>query len=348
MWLLLAGITAASADSLDALEGSRWLFEVEETTPVPVELNADFNKTFRTRALQMRAVVSCPTMNRFGKKKADLDCVFEDVALIATPRFTDPRPDLVEAHNAVLTDLVRTLTGTRVMITMHVDGRLLAVDLPDAQGGNRRQNEIRENLRRLAADIVAGLHLQREETVQGDWVERNSQLVHPPAVGISRGVSRLDHAVSVVEGQTVVQTSGDGTFTTPFVPQEFDYSGKVGTTTSQNRTPEGASNALQGGREVDAAGQPAATTPTDFIFRGQLTGVAVLDDDGLPVERVWAMLGGPSASSVGNFMGASLWYAGRQRRLADDETVDLGPSHVVAPPGTTWEGVPSWTPLEGL
>jgi hypothetical protein len=362
MWLLLALTHVASADPLDALAGSRWLMEVEETTPVPVELNADYNKTFRTRAMQLAAVLSCPSVRRISKKKADLECVYEDIQLIATPRFSSPTPALIEAHDAVLRDLDDTLTGSRVVLTMHVDGRILAVDLPDAQGGNRRQNEIRENLRRLTADVVVGLHLQRSDPVAESWVEKNSQLVHPPAVGISRSVNRLEHTVAKVDGQTVVQTKGDGTFTTPFVPLEFQYSGKIGTTTTQDRQLEGSGafsggggmartgggGTMAGGRTVDAAGQPDATTPTDFIFRADLTSVAVLDEHGIPVERVWALLGAPSASSVGNFMGASLWYAGRQRRLGPDEEVTLGDSHVVAPPGTTWEGVPSWTPIEAM
>jgi hypothetical protein len=80
-----------------------------------------------------------------------------------------------------------------------------------------------------------------------------------------------------------------------------------------------------------------------------MSSVTVMDPaTGLPKERVWATLGTPTSSSVGNMQGLSVYYAGRLSRLAPGESPALGATEIVAPPGSRLEGIGIWVPLTTL
>src|SRR5688572_20633481 len=119
-WLVVAASAQSASDS--GWPGSRWLIEIEETTPSPLELSAAENYSFRTRALQVQAVLVCPKVAPLGKGK-EVECTFEAVALRATPRTLDPGEALNPKNPEVLTDLVSRLVGTRVRFGTSVDGR---------------------------------------------------------------------------------------------------------------------------------------------------------------------------------------------------------------------------------
>ena len=353
-WLALAASAQSTPET--AWPGSRWLVEIEETTPSPLELSAEENYSFRTRALQMQAVLACPKATPYGKL-VEVECRFESVALRATPRSLEPGEALNPHNQEVLTNMVGRLVGTRVVFETSADGRITSVDLPDVQAGNRRESESRETLRRLAFDVVSSFHLKRPDDWKSGWTEKNSLLLRAPTSPASSGMSKIEHTVSNIDGATVLQSTGSGTFTAPYEPWEFGYDGKI-TTFGSAGTSSGKSggvgpvsggnfSAANDGRPVGS--QPAATTPTEYTFAGTTSGVAVIDPaSGLPTERVWATLGRPTASSLGNMQGLSVYYAGRLKRLGATEAAPLGSTEVVAPPGTKLEGIGVWVPLTTL
>ena len=359
-WWVASNAAAGStpSDPFRGWEGSRWLIEIEETTPGPIELSAEDNKSFRTRAVQLQAVLACPTASRFGKKSAEIDCRVESIAIRATPRSTDPGEATNPDNLRVLVDMGARLQAGLLRITASTDGRITTVDLPNLQASNRRESESREVLRRLMFDAVSGFHLKRPDDWQtlGAWTEKNTALLRAPTEPASVGQSKTEHTVSTVDGITVIQSTGDGTFAAPYIPWEYSYDGQFaqhgtssggpGARASMGNLGGGAASAANDGRMVGAGTAPLASTPTDRTFAATLTSVAVMDEaNGMASERVWAMLGRATASSLGNMQGMSLYYAGRVRRLGETESVEIGLTEVVAPPGQQVPGLNPWTPI---
>jgi hypothetical protein len=362
---VVAGVAWATSP-LD-WEGSRWLVEIEETTPTPLELSADDSVSFRTRALQLQVVLSCTDAKPFGKRRAEVDCRPEAVALRATPRRLTPGEAANPGNQQVLDDLVARLSSGVVRLTVTRDGRVPSVDLPELEARTRRDSESREVLRRLMFDLVSGFSLERPEdwATAEAWRERSSALLRAPTEPATLGMSKIDHVVAEVDGETVIQSRGAGTFTAPYVPWEYSYEGGFaqpsgGRDQRVDREPpalggDSASDLVSGvsGGSLEAVGEAlspgassSASPGVDRTFSGEFTSVAVMDGaTGLPRERVWATIGRTTASSVGNMQTFSLYYSGKVRRLDPDEVVVLGPTEVVAPPGRQLDGVGEWVPL---
>jgi hypothetical protein len=355
---LAAAAPASTVDLTPQWAGSRWLLAVEETTPSPVELSAEENFSFRTRALQVEAVLECPTAQAAGKQ-IDVACTLGAVALRATPRTLARNEALNPGNQKVLESIVARLQGQSVLLRVTQDGRVLTVDLPGLPAGTRRESDSREILRRVVFDLVAGFHLRRPADWQGGWQEKNTVLLRAPTQPGSSGLSQVTHSVVVVEGTTVVQAEGEGTFTSPYEPWEFSYAGRMSqrgsnsgavtrdTSTSTSSTSSSSSpTAIDDGRLMGVGPTASSATPTDYTFTGTLSGVAVVDaETAFPIERVWATLGRPNASSIGNMQGLSVYYAGKLRRLGATESPTLGATEVVAPPGQSLEGLGVWVPI---
>jgi hypothetical protein len=356
-WLLGAFTAGAAAPvagtPFEGWVGSRWHVSVEETTPTPLELSAEENVSFRTRALQMEVVFKCGEVRLMGKKRAEVDCKPEAMALRATPRRLEASEATNPGNQKVLDNIVKRLTSGVVRLTVSREGRVTTVDLPELSSDTRRESESREMLRRLMYDVVAGFSLERPEdwATAGGWREKTSALLRAPTEPATLGVSKLEHTVATVDGITVIQTEGSGTFTAPYVPWEYSYEGGFaksgGTGASSVGRQGGTVTASVANDGVMTGVETGSATPNvDRTFSGTLTSIAVMDEaTGMPSERVWAMLGRATASSVGNMQNMSLYYAGKVKRIAGDESVQLGPTEVVAPPGQKLEGIGIWEPI---
>jgi hypothetical protein len=345
--LLLLSVAARATDVTSAWTGTRWHIEIEETTPAPLELAAIEDASFQTRAVQVSGVFSCPTVRTFGKAKAEVRCVVDDLAMRATPRTVDQPTTVTASNNAVLADLVQRMRGATVLVTVTDDGRVETVALEGVPDTNRRESEQAEVLRRLMFDVFAGFHLRRDAGWKAGWSEKASQLLRAPTQPQGMGSTRMDHAVSAIEGSTVVQSSGKGTFTSVYEPWEPAVANPSGSAARR----AGAAGAQPTAGDANAQLSPTGTqaVPTDRTFEGSITSVAVVDSDtGWPTERVWAMLASPTASSVGSLQGTSIWYAGRLSRIQAGEKVDLGATQVVSPPKIHVDGLPDWDPLETI
>lgn len=350
---LLAWVAdAARADDwTDAWRGSRWILEVEETTASGVMFRAEENRSFRTRALQVSAVVTCPEVAA-GKSSAVLSCTFEALALRATPRSQNAAEVLADVNDNVLQDMVRRMRSTPVEVTVTDDGKVTAVDLPGLKGTTRWESESRETLRRIAWDLVAGWSMKRPESWEAGWVEKNTPLLRPPLEPGATGLSKTEHVFALVEGTKVVSSTGHGSFTAPYVPWESTYVGKSvhvegtkgGATKDANGAPTGGTRDTSG-RMTEATPDTLANTPSDMTLSGDLRSVAVFDDGGHLAERIYTMAAKPTASSLGNMQGLSVTTNAHLRRLAPDEAADVGATTIVAPRGTTIEGIPTWEPI---
>ncbi len=352
---------ASAQDWTEAWSGSRWHVQVEETTPVPIELSAVQNLSFRTRAVQWDAVLACGGVTPIGKKSVEIDCAFEALAMHATPRSLD---GAAPSDHEVLKDMVARLSSTTVRLGLTRDGRLVSVDLPLLEANNRRESESREVLRLLVSDLVAPFHLRRPEVLGETWEEKGSELLRAPTQSVSMGTSRIDHTLTVQDGHRIVQSVGEGTFSTPFEPWQFSVANqlpqRLGAGPSTKRAAEEKPatapdsmvlqplNPTASDERLQPTVAPAATTPTDVLFTGSLVSVVVLGEDDWPTERVWAMTAGPTSGSVGSLDGTNVWYAGHLTRLAPEELVDVGRTSVVAPPGASVPGLDPWVPLETL
>jgi hypothetical protein len=347
----LASAPALAADAADAWRGARWVMELEETTASPVTLAAEENRSFRTRALQLSAVVTCPEATVAGRK-VTVRCTFESLALRATPRSDEAARNLVTTNDAVLADVARRLTSGAVELVVSDRGKVTAVDLPDLKGTTRWESESRETLRRLAWDLAAGWSLDRPDTWKSGWVEKNTPLLRPPLEPGAMGLSRTEHGFAVVEGLQVVSSQGRGTFTAPYVPWESSYEGKSihgagqagGVTRDANNAITGVT-ADRSGTSTEQRPDALSSLPTDLTLEGELRSVAVFDAEGRLTERIYTMAARPTASSVGNMQGWSVTSNAHLRRLAPGEQVDVGVTGVVAPRGTTLEGLPAWVPV---
>jgi hypothetical protein len=351
--LLVAGSLAQAADWTDAWRGSRWHVELEETLPRGVTFAAEANRAFRTRAFQLDAVLDCPEVVPSGKSSALVQCRFEAVSLRATVRGTASGELFSEADTAVLTDTVRRLQSTRIEITLSEDGKVTAVDLMDLKGTTRWESESRETLRRMAWDLVAGLSLKRPADWEQGWTEKNTPLMRAPLEPGGMGLSRTAHQYSVVEGTRVVASGGEGSFTAPYVPWESSFAGnsvsapgqRGGPTRSSDTGPITGATADDSGRLSEVGPGGLANTPTDLTFSGELRSVAVFDQAGWLTERIYTMVARPTASSIGNMQGVSVYTNAHLRRIGA-ETPTLGPTQLVTPPGTKIDGIPEWVPVQ--
>jgi hypothetical protein len=346
-WVLAAEASAEDVSRAirDAWVGTRWHVEIEETTPSPLELAAVADASFQTRALQISGVFSCGTVIPHGKKSAEILCDVDDVAMRATPRSLDQTAELTAANDAVLADLVARLRDGVVHVRVTTDGQVQSVGLEGVPETNRRESEQHEVLRRLMYDVFAAFHLRRDDGWQKGWTERNSALLRAPTQPAGIASTVMAHVVSTIDGSVVVQSTGQGTFTSPYEPWEPS----MATPVEYQRRAEAAKPSTLG--PDDFLGPPKTGTgappPTDRTFEGSITSVAVVDPhSGWPIERVWAMNAAPTASSVGNMQGTSIWYAGRIVKIGPDEVIPLGVTQVVAPPGHHVAGLPDWDPLE--
>jgi hypothetical protein len=347
--LFSAGAFAQTADWTDAWRGSRWHIELEETLPRGVTFAAEANRAFRTRAFQLDGILSCPDVVPSGKGAALVQCRIEAISLRATVRGPASAGLFSEGDNVVLTDTVRRLQSTRIEVTITDDGKVTAVDLMDLKGTTRWESESRETLRRMAWELVAGWSLKRPDTWEQGWVEKNTPLLRAPLEPGGMGLSRTTHQYSVVEGSRVVASGGEGSFTAPYIPWEASFAGK---SVTESGTPGGptrdngvVTGATAEGRPSEVGPGTLANTPSDLTFSGELRSVAVFDDAGWLTERIYTMVARPTASSVGNMQGVSVYTNAHVRRLGD-EVPELAPTQLVAPPGVSYEGVPAWVPIQ--
>jgi hypothetical protein len=208
----------------------------------------------------------------------------------------------------VLLDMVDNLKGARVELQVLDDGRVSNIGLEGLSPRNRRENIVREQARQMFARVIAGFHLRL-----------------PDRATLRQGAWR-EYDASVFSLPSLTAPRGTSTLTHQL-------------------------NRYKGHLVVQSIGEGLTTLGDDGeenSFAMKLNGVSLFDEDtGIMFERVWAVRGQATASSViaDGFAGGRYFYVGRIRMLGEEETPGVGVTQVVAPPHTRSD-LPKWEPME--
>ena len=280
----------------------RWWVETEVTFAEPFQLLAERNLESRLDAVRVRAALDCDRTTRLGAAREEVDCVIEDVALLAASSFPGRSDD------AVLAEADAALQGARVQLQVDAAGRVQNVDVEGLTARNRRDAERIEGFRQLLSRVILPFHLALPDVVARSmrWEEPDSRLLSMPSTSGSGGSSRIVHTMTPYEGLLLVQSIGEATLLPSVGVDSFSLEGGVAT----------------------ARGEAVAS------FALRMDGVAVFDPrTGVLLERVWSVIGERTAAGPAAVSARGYRHTGRFRVLGDAERPDLGATAML-PPGT--------------
>ena len=356
-WPLLAALFTAAApahaDPLANWEGTRWLLESESLLPVAITLVAKNNEQLWTNALQSEVVITCNDVESVGKKAVVVTCDIDAMALRVVSRYSEPTDVVRKNTQIVLDEITERMAEAQIQVQLNNKGRITRVEVPGLTARDNRIRQSNEILRQIAMDLVAGWQLHRNTAWAGQWVERNGNLLRVPTRTPLSLATNTIHAASEAEGRTIVQSQGKGTFTIAYEAMVMD-----GNKTVRSRVGARAVEGVAADAEVATTSgmigagftsgetQTSSILPEDRQYSGTLTSVSVIDTEADKViERVWAVIGSPTASTPGAFGGIKVYWNGHLRRLTADESITLGPTEMVSAPGETIEGLSQWTAI---
>jgi hypothetical protein len=197
-------------------DNTRWLIETEVGVPWKVTLYKDENKAFDTQEFQLRTILACDKDWKLGNHKYEIDCVIEDLALVASiaePNISDK--DVLRAQE-VLDEVDAKLTSAHVQLQVADDGRVTNLQLEGVSNENRRQSVMQETLRQVLSRVVVGFNLKMQKFNQlheGKWQEFNSTVLTmplPQGVPGAIGSNLLVHYLNRFQGHVIVQSIGRG------------------------------------------------------------------------------------------------------------------------------------------
>ncbi len=294
-------------------DDTRWLVETEIGLPYPMMLQREQNEEIRANAMQIRAILRCNKTAKLRRKRWEVDCVLEDVALQAVPFRNDRSKRKLEVGQKVLEELDAKLTDASMQLQVADDGRVTNVDLEGVDKSNARISDIQETLRQIMSRVVVGFDMKLRKGNQlheGKWTEYNSNLMTmpvPPSITGVSGTSMVMHYLNQYKGHVLVQSIGKGVIAMP-IPDPRE-------------------------------GEKMINYKTDLI------GVSIFDfEEGYMIERVWALRGDATASAL--FQNGTYHHAGRITMLGEKDAPDLGPTRLVQAQGETTRDLEFWVPIE--
>lgn len=304
------------SDGFKRWDGTRWNVQTQFTFPTPFPVQAFRNKEFEAVAAQVRLVMSCEKTFRRNNKRFEVDCHVDDVGLQMAPLRSRRKLEDIEA---VLQEWDDVLTGADLQLVVADDGRVTQVDLEGIQGpdGTARDADtvrgqtVREEIRALLRLTMAAFHMRlpaAKTLREGQWVEYEPALFQIPMLDNTMSGAFLVHQLDTYKGHNVVQSKGRGTVRTGQADDDSD----------QN------------------------------FYKLTFDGVAIYDDNGVMTERVWALQGTATASSLlGDLANVGYFHSGRIRQLGEKEPAGAGPTRAVGLPGKTEvDDRPVWVPIE--
>lgn len=347
-------------DNFARWDETRWFVQSELWIPLGVHFASDQNRAFDSNIFQIRAVIFCEKDARLSKKRWEVTCKIEDIALLATTIRNWKRERDRAMVEEVLAEIDAKLTGKVVQLQVDENGGVTNFDLEGIETSNERERQNQETLRQVITRTMAGFHLRIPDHAQrsGQWVEYNSELMDMPSLTSSRGSTTMVHQVSPYKGNQIVQTVGEGivsanlpnrrTVEEGIAESAISDSGAGVTRASIGNAGGGAPST--GPQEISTVNdRVGAELAVEMTYKLGASGVAVFrKDDGIMTERVWTVEGTATASSAMGVDTGPFRNAGRIRILGQDEPVDVGPTGQVAWPGREMEGLPKWVPLETL
>lgn len=333
---------------------TRWFVQTEMWAPLGVWFASDQNLEFESNIFQIRAIVFCTKDEQLSKKKWQVDCKIEDIALRVTSARNWRREKDRTTVQTVLDEVDTKLTGKVIQLQVDERGGVTNFDLEGITTANQRERRTQETLRQIIQRTMAGFHLRIPDHAQrsGQWVEYNSELMEVPSLTSARGSSTLVHQVSPYQGLQIVQTVGEGTMSVQ-VPNRRMDDGFVNFALSDAGGNVSSPGAAAGARGLESAVTvntgAGAELDLEATYTLKAVGVAVFrKSDGIMSERVWAVDGRSTASSAGGVDTGPFRNAGRIQLLAEGEQVSVGESKQVAWPGKTMEGLDPWVWLDAM
>lgn len=326
-------------DKFARWRNTRWHTVADLVFPPGLVLAAENNLQFRTVNLQVAAVLACDEEAELGRKRLEVRCTFEDIAIRATALRGHKSERRRAQVQRVLDEIDTTLTGSAIQLQTNERGAVTNIDLEGIDTRNLRQRERAETLRQVVARVVLPFHMKLDKggMRKGHWVEFDSALMRMPATDASMGHTIVAHHLNPYRGHLLVQDIGEGTMSIPRPPRVSDGP-------SEGRDPGlgDPEDSLGSGNLTFQLPTPAFEV--ELAYKLRMDGVSIYDpSNGIMTERVWAVVGEPSAGNPGNLR---LWYAGRIRMLGEDEHPDLGRSEQIGYPGISIAGFPEWRPAD--
>ena len=295
-------------------DDTRWFVETEIGLPYPLMLQREENLEIRATALQIRGVIRCNKQDRLGRKRYEVDCVLEDVALQAIPFRNDRSKKKLGDGQLVLDQLDAKLTGAALQLQVSDDGRVTNVDLEGIPKFNERVSDIHETLRQILSRLVVGFDMKLRKGNQlneGKWVEYDSALMTmptPPSIAATQGSSMVVHYLNRYEGHVLVQSIGKSLIVMPNFAN------------------------------AEGVEQP-------MTIMAELIGVSIFDArEGYMTERVWSLSGKTTASTL--FSNNAYTHAGRIRMLGSADAPDCGPTRLVQGANEDTHDLPYWQSIE--
>ncbi len=227
-WVAMVALSAAAMAQDDApdeivvwgdlfarWDETRWSIATELGVPLPMLFTRDQNLEFQTMGFQVRAVVGCSKEWKLGRKRYEVDCAIEDIAIQASIAQDRIREKDIERAQLVLDEIDAKLTGAAIQLKVADDGRVTGIDLEGVTKTNRRESEMHETLRQVLSRLVVGFNLKLRKWNQlheGKWTEYNSSVLHLPALGgmSPNGSNMLVHYLNKYRGHLLVQSIGKG------------------------------------------------------------------------------------------------------------------------------------------
>ncbi|MBT3221172.1 MAG: hypothetical protein HN348_18985 [Proteobacteria bacterium] len=293
--------------SWEAQQHRRYYIETETQLPLFMWFVADRNKQARVAAFQVRTVLDCVATDPMGKKGWYLDCLVDDVGLRAASLQGD-----TGLLPPILEEMDAKLTGATIKIRLKNDGRVVQMEMADQDQLNRRVSQMNENLRLVMARVVAGFDLQlppKGVARDGAWAQYQNMLLQAPSTQGRTGASEVVHGISKAEGSKVSLASS--------------------------------------GRGMISSGEETASGPLN-MYDTRYEGVALFDvESGMLKERIWTVIGEPTASSQIATGAAGILYGQRGvlQYLAPNEMVEVGETVETGLPGATVTALQQWVPL---
>lgn len=291
-------------------EHRRFVIENEVTLPLHMQLAAEQNHELRSIGWQARTNLDCEMTGKEGRRTL-ISCDVVDIGLLIASHPNDrERPN----NAKIIDEIDAKLTQATIQLQMRSDGRVVDMDIEGLDKDNRRVSQIAAQLHLVMQRSIAALDLQLPrggESPEGVWAQYDAMLFGAPAEVGTHGGAEILHRVFEKRGEDVVLASlGRGVI-------------------------------APSGRTTDSAAN---------LFETRYEGAAVFDTkQGALTERVWTVLGTPTASSAiaEGTEGIPYGQRGKLRLLAPDEPWPaVGETREIQgygeAPSTT---LPGWVPL---
>lgn len=298
-------------------DDKRWHVQTEVITPMRQPFGTAQHQVW-SNAWQVEAIIHC-RLDGSDRDLRETICTIERAAVRVH----------VEKGKSKDTESIRQmanwLKGMRVQLQVNAKGRVPNLDLDGLSERNERERDLVLAQRTLLQQVQGAFHMEipKENPIGASWVSYQEPILGMVSSFPGMSTVEVAHRIDPLDGHWVQQSSGRATSTIP-VPNP-----RAG----MMCFPSDPDNNCPQGR----VSEPPHLRDLEFTYALDLNAVSVIDPDaGYPTERVWSVLGSPTASSPGQ--PGDYWTAGKLQMLQPDQVVPLGRSGLVAARGTRNRG----------